>query len=1119
MAALSGLLEWSQPTRRHQVITRFSIFLLTSLLTLAGAPRAADTDSDKEKPKWDVNDPGGNWKTISIDTRETTWSSLDVSPDGQTVIFDALGDIYALPIGGGIARALTSDIAWNIQPKFSPDGRHIAFISDRSGGDNIWIMSADGSDPQEVSKERNHMLHNVTWAPDGQWLVARKGYVSTRSIPSAELWRYHRGGGDGVQIVERPHGEQSQKNIAEPAFSPDGRYLYYSQDTTSGRVFQYNRDALGQIYVIQRWDSAKDETEVFASGAGGAIRPTPSPDGNWLAFVKRLPDMRSALYVKELESGNERLLYDQLDRDEQEIFAVHGVYPAMAWTPDSNSVVFWAGGKIRRIDLDGSDSREIRFKLTADKQIRETVRFNVDVAPDEFPVQMIRWAQYSPDGEKVVFQALGHLYVKDVASGELARLTQQNDHFEFWPSISPDGRSVVYTTWDDEELGSVRIVPLRGGAGRFVVEQPGHYVEPKFSPDGRRIVYRKIAGGYLLSPTWSKEPGIYHVARQGGAVQRVSSSGNRPQFSPDGERILFSQTVETTQLALNSVDLNGLDPRTHAQAATGIEFSVSPDGNWLAFVEQFKANVLPFSLTGQTLKVSAKMKSTPVKQLSARAGEFLTWSASSDALHWSNGPTLYSRELRDAFNFVAGAPEELPEPVDTGLDLSFQAPADKPDSVIALRGGRVITMRNAGEEQEVIEGGVVLVEGNRIKAVGSADDIQIPAGAFQLDVTGKTVIPGLIDGHAHGGVGMEEIIPQQNWMQMANLAFGVTTIHDPSNDTSEIFAFSELQRNGQTLGPRTYSTGTILYGALLPGYTAKIDNLDDAKFHVQRLKDAGAISVKSYNQLRRDSRQQVIAAAQELGIMVVPEGGGKFQHNLTHIVDGHTSVEHALPVANIYADVRQLWAQSGTVYSPTFGVAYGGLWGENYWYDKTEVFNNPRLLRYVPKSILLPRSMRRTTAPENHYNHKNVAREAKALRDAGVPVVIGAHGQREGIAAHWEMWMMEQGGFTPWEALRGGTIDAAAFVGLDSDIGSIEAGKLADLAIIDGNPLEDLRRSEYVTHTMINGRLYNVEMMQELGSGGFEREPFYFEREGGDAFPQRAVMAFLRKAQRLHWAH
>ena len=411
-----------------------------------------------------------------------------------------------------------------------------------------------------------------------------------------------------------------------------------------------------------------------------------------------------------------------------------------------------------------------------------------------------------------------------------------------------------------------------------------------------------------------------------------------------------------------------------------------------------------------------------------------------------------------------------------------------PHGSVAFVGGQVITMRG----DEVIEDGVVVVTGNRIVAVGPRASTMVPAGAHVVDVTGKTVMPGLIDAHWHGGMGRAGIIPQESWVNYASLGFGVTTIHDPSNDTGTIFAASEMGRAGFTTAPRIYSTGTILYGAA-GSFKAIVDSLPDALFHLKRMQAVGAFSVKSYNQPRREQRQQIIEAARELGMSVVPEGGALFQHNMSMIMDGHTGIEHALPVGNVYDDVVQFWSQTEVGYTPTFVVAYGGLGGENYWYRHTDVWDNERLLTFVPRRAVDARSRRPIHAPDGEWNHITVAENARKLNDAGVIANIGAHGQREGLAAHWEIWMFEQGGMTPLQALKTATINPARYLGMDADLGSLEAGKLADVIVIDGDPLTDIRVSEKVDYTMVNGRLYDAATMNQVGNHPRERGPLWWE--------------------------
>lgn len=337
------------------------------------------------------------------------------------------------------------------------------------------------------------------------------------------------------------------------------------------------------------------------------------------------------------------------------------------WTPDSKAIVFWTAGQFHKLNLKDQSLQTIPVKLSSEMQYADAVRFDVDVAPAEFDVKMIRWAQKSPDGKNILFQALGKLYLKDIKSGKMKRLTRQNDHDEYYPRFSNDGKQVVYTTWNDQALGTIRVVSARGGKGKVISKNPGHYIEPSFSHDGEWVTYRKISGGYLLSPKWSIEPGLY---------------------------------------------VTNLDKGTHTR--------ISHDGKWVAFVHQYNAYVAPFVSSGKRQNIGPNSTALPVKKISSRAGEYLTWLPDNETVSWYHGPYYFERSLNEAFDFLPGAPETMPEPVSEGINLSFRHKADIPSGIKALVGANVVTMRDADNQQEVIEGGVVVIDGNKIVAVGKA---------------------------------------------------------------------------------------------------------------------------------------------------------------------------------------------------------------------------------------------------------------------------------------------------------------------------------------------------------------------------------------------------------------
>lgn len=1123
------------PLYRHAAIALGAIVVVAAVFTASAARgqtevKPAPAAAKAEQPRWDVNNPPGPRHEAAIDVDEGTWVNVDVSPDGREIVFDLLGDLYTIPLAGGEARQLTSGIAWDMQARYSPDGKRIAFTSDRTGeaqpkeargngdgkpesgkeegagaggrgvgGDNIWVIDRDGSHPVQVTKESFRLLNSPCWAPDSEYIAARKHFTSRRSLGAGEIWLYHRTGGEGLQLTTRP---TEQKDVGEPAFSPDGRYLYYSLDATPGPNFEYSKDSNTGIYAIDRLDRVKGETERYISGPGGAIRPTPSPDGKTLAFIRR-DRFKTCLFIQDIASGKLRKLTDTLERDMQETWAVHGVYPTMAWTPDGVWIVFWSGGKIRKVEVVSGGVSEIPFHVKTTRTMTETVRFPVEVAPDEFEVRMLQSVVVSPVGDQVAYQALGHIYIRPLPDGTARRLTSQDNHFEFFPSYSRDGKWIVYTTWNDDDLGTIRIAPSAGGEGRVVTPDPGHYVDPAMSPDGATVVFGRVSGGYLTSPLWGREPGLYRVPTAGGAMTLVSRKGTKPQFGAESDRV-YVTTVEELKdndrrcLISMRVDGGGED-RTHLVSENATEFRVSPDGKWVAYAERFNVYIAPFVPTGREVSIGPKTRSIPIAKATHEAGQNLQWSGDSTRLHWSLGPELFTRALTEAFAFLEGAPERPPEPPSSGINISFRAKAEKPSGTVALVGATVITMNG----DEVLQDTTIIIKDNRIVAVGPHWTTPVPQDCKAIGMTDMTIMPGIIDVHEHGPQAENGITPEKNWGQYANIAFGVTTVHDPSNDTQAIFAASELARAGLVIQPRTFSTGTILYGAAGTA-RAEIESLEDARFHLRRMKAVGAISVKSYNQPRRDQRQMVIAAARELGMMVVPEGGSLLEHNLTMVVDGHTGVEHSLPVENVYSDVTQLWGASGqggggTGYTPTLIVGYGGIFGENYWYDKSNVWENERLLRYVPRFVVDPRSRRRVKAPDEEYNTLRSSRICKSIVDAGGRVQLGAHGQLAGVGAHWELWMIAGGGLTPLQAIRAATLDGARYLGMDHDLGSIEVGKLADLVILNASPLEDITNSWEVAYTVLNGRIYDAETMARLTGDPLARPHFFFEDLQGGA--------------------
>lgn len=1103
-----------------------------------------DTNDELDVADWDVNVPRGPHATMSFTVEEGTWLSVDVAPDGKTVVFDLLGDLWSVPLAGGTATRLSTGLSWDHQPRFSPDGQRILFTSDRGGGTNLWTVNADGTNPESFTDAGEKDTNSGAWSPDGEWVVAKRRLTDASSIGATELWMYHRTGGSGLQITKK--GEVPE--VSEPVFHPDGRFVYFSARPSR---FAYDRNPHQGIYQIRRFDRLTGETSTVTSRWGGAGRPSISPDGKTLTFISR-DALETVLVRHDLESGAESVIFRGLDHDLQESFAWAGVYPGMDFTPNGEHLVLWARGKLWKLALADASLTEIAFRCDVELPYQEALRFTPDIASDTLQLRILRWMHASPKSGDIVFSALGRIYVAGADGSDPRRWLRGDDdeRFEYAPRFSPDGSQIAYVTWNDLAKGQVWTARADGRNAKQLTKVPGQWVNPTWSADGKELLALKGSGATLRGSDLGDElfHEIYILDAKSGAATFVTTVDSRgsaarmpaPFFSADGSRVFFMRSGEENKTELVSVQRDGTDAKTHVAVQYGEEFAVSPDGKWIAYKHLHDAYLAAMPLPGTgTLELGDSDGGLKVYALTKDMADWVHWQDAT-TLTWTAANVLHrttvdqviakaeaekaaakakadaakekaKEEKKDAAKTAseaeadaeAEAEVEAEEEAATeaaadpfapeSITITLEVPRARPQGTLVIDHARLITMKG----DEVIENGRLVIEGQRITAVGSAASVEIPAGAKVIDAQGLTAIPGLVNAHAHMGYNSMDVLPQRDWQYYANLAYGVTSTMDPSASTHLVFAQSEMVEAGVVKGPRVYSTGFILYGADIPG-RAPTNSYEDALRHVKRMKQYGAFAIKSYMQPKRIQRQWFVKACRELEMLNFPEGGGNFENNMGMILDGHTGIEHTTPVAPLYEDILQMWSHTEVGYTPTFLVAYGGISGENWFYQHAgPVWADAKLARFTPRAVIESRSRRLSShAYDGDYFHMKVAASANDLIERGVLVNLGEHGQRQGLGAHWDLWALSHGGTSNHDVLRAGTLFPATYIGLGSQLGSLEAGKLADVVLLGADPLEDIRNTNTVRYTIKNGELFDADSMDQVWPVQVERAPFLFEGSG-----------------------
>ena len=1080
-------------------------------------------EKEEEKKNGLTLEPG---RTLRLKTDEGTWLSLDVSPDGKNIVFDLLGDIYTLPITGGKAKRITKGLAFDSHPKFSPDGKHLLFTSDRNGNENIWIKDLETGDSTQVTKEKTAYIQSAEWTPDGNYLIVAKGRRNLK------MFMFHKDGGGGVQLIKEP----ANIKVIEPAFGPDERFIWFAQRNSD---WEYNAQ-LPQ-YQLATYDRETGDIDRKTNRYGSAFTPTLSPDGNWLVYGTRY-NTETGLVKRNLKTGEESWLAYPVQRDEQESRARLGVYPAMSFTPDSKHVVAFYGGKINKLPINGGDAINIPFQVDEDYDIGPEVRFDFPISDDiEMPVTQIRYPVVSPNGEQVVFTALNRLYIMDYPSGKPKRLTNA-DYNEAMPTWSPDGQSIVYVTWS-KEGGHIYKTNIVGKALPVkLTRETGIYSEPAWDEKTNRIVFLRGPAQAFKDATgpfaFGAQQHIGWIPSTGGNVTIIRDADGRtqPHFVKKNKRIYLYHAEK----GLISMRWDGTDEKEHIKVAGIITFpslnleehdhhhavdvpgllqnlsgepkqkpskpvliKMAPKGDQAMALINNDVYTVTVPMVGKevpTINVSDPSNASfPAKKLTGIGGEFPSWSADASKVYWSLGNAHFAYDFAEAKKVEEQLKKEKKEKEakekgedkeemdkdkskeEDEKDKAYKAneirivvnvSKDIPQGSILLKNARIISMKG----NEIIENGDILVKNARIQSVGPSGSISLPKGATEMDMKGKTIVPGFVDTHAHmwpnWGIHKDQI-----WIYAANLAYGVTTTRDPQTATTDVLTYADMVDAGQMIGPRVYSTG--------PGvgfWAYNIKSLDHARDVLKQYSEYyNTKTIKMYMTGNREHRQWIIQAAKEQGLMPTTEGGLDFKLNMTQVMDGYPGHEHAFPIYPIYDDVLQLMKVTKTAYTPTLLVSYGGPWAENYFYATEDVQGDKKLNYFTPKAELDAKSRRRPGwfMEEEHIFSRH-AEFAKALAEADGTVGVGSHGQLQGLGYHWELWSIQSGGMSNHDALKTATIKGATAIGLQNDLGSLEAGKLADFLILDQNPLENIRYTNTISYVMKNGRLYDANNLDEV---------------------------------------
>ncbi|HMB60717.1 MAG TPA: amidohydrolase family protein [Xanthomonadales bacterium] len=1061
---------------------------------------APDTHAETQVGAGDL--PLQPTRLLEFSTSEGTWLSLDISPDGSRIVFDLLGDLYELPVNGGPAKPLTSGMPFDTQAVFSPDGNQIAFISDRSGAENLWLMKADGSELRQLTRrEDNRILLSPEWAPDGTSLYAS---VYRADMNAYSIWRFDAVGEREAEEVVRTRDTPDQDrstwlSAVDPAPSPDGRYLYFA-----GRDGPSLDDRVDE-WTIRRLNLANGETTTLVSpprsprpdlSLGTYFRPVISPDGNHMVYGTRF-DGQTGLRILHLASDKDRWLLFPIEHDQVQASHWQGILPRYTFSPDGRFLILERQGQISRLELETGRESQIPFAASVSMPLGPSLRQTIRQETGPVRARLIQTPEASPDGSWLAFSALTQVYLMQLDGASTPRRLTQGSLPEFNPSWSGDGKTLVYVSWTARDGGQVWLAPAdRRGDPVQLTETEAFYTSPVFAPGGRSVLvlrsshYDRMHSFMEFGSLRAAELVQINLADGAERVITQGQLGGKPGFTSKADTVYINTAKGLT--AVNLVDgsqnpvLQVLGPGWYFSEgpAPVDDLKISPDGRWaLAQIAQ-QLHLLEVP-AGGAAEVNLTDPQVSFRKLTEVGADFFDWAEGGKSITWAVGSTWYRRPFESVELKPPGSAErDADSPRRPGSNTqSYEAvvelPRDRPSGSLLLSGATAITMDDStdggGTTAGVIAAADILVVDDLIEAIGPVGTLSVPEGTTVRDVKGKYIIPGMIDTHDHVAEVRRGLLDLETWAPAASLAFGVTTKFDPSTLTIDMLAYEDLIAAGLIIGARIHSTGPALFS--FNEFRSRAEVVEVLK----RYRDHYRIrNLKMYRTGNRRVRQWVAMAAAELGMMPTTEGALAMKLDLSQIIDGYSGQEHALPVAPLYKDVVHLVVESGVSYTATLTIGNGGPQGQDYFISKTDYVEDPVLNRFWPRYAIDIKLRQRTWRTLDDYFFPLVAESVARIDRAGGLIGMGSHGEAPGIGFHWEMQAHAMGGMTPAEILHAATLGGARTIGRDQDFGSLIAGKYADLVILDEDPLEDISNALSIAHVMKNGRLYDAQNLDEI---------------------------------------